>query len=221
MYDFDTKKDLETAKRAILNYENYMRVRIETYVYSEEEQAQKEDSLEKRRKILEEGVHIFSPDEFEFVDLGLPSGTLWAKENAPVKGGYCPYQMARFLIPKMLPTKKQFMELLKECKWTPRLPKREANARGSAVVDYLVEGKNGNSIILPATGYYNSSENEFYGIIDDEKEGCRIGHGHYWSSTEEGLDSAATLYFNSDEINPLRTMSHWLYLAVRPVTKKS
>lgn len=218
VHDFDTKADMETVSRMIQNHENAMRIQIKTFVDDEVKQAELKSSLEKRIETLTDGIHIYSPEEFNYVDLGLPSETLWSTTNADVQGGCCPYSLAKFLFPGMLPTKKQFIELVKECTWKPQLTSK------GKLVEYRVVGKNGNSIVLPATGYYDRSEKKFFGIVEklDGEENIveRYGHGHYISSTEDGFDGAVSLHFSEGTINPIRTMSQVLYLAVRPVMNK-
>jgi hypothetical protein len=102
-----------------------------------------------------------------YVDLGLPSGTLWKSENESTqvgrdKGIYT-FDEAVETFGDQLPTIAQWRELVSECEW-----KHE--------IGYTVVGPNGNSITLttyPATRYCN-------GNIDN-------GSSHrarYWSSTE-------------------------------------
>ena len=81
----------------------------------------------------------FNPDAIKWVDLGLPSGRLWASENVD---GYYTYDQAVELFGDYLPKGVAFAELIEECKveWNP-------NAKGLDVT-----GPNGNSIFLPAAG---------------------------------------------------------------------
>lgn len=114
----------------------------------------------------------------QFVDLGLPSGKLWAKENIE---GYSTYDEAVKTFGENLPSREAFKELKKECKW-----RWDAERKGM-----VVTGPNGNSIFLPASGYrYGSS-------VDDV--GC---DGHYWSSSRSDEFFAYNLYFNRDEVYP-------------------
>ena len=73
------------------------------------------------------------------VDLGLPSGTLWKKDNEP---GIYTYREAVNKYGHRLPTKEQFEELINMCNW-------------SCVVNkgFNVTGPNGNSIFIPAAGF--------------------------------------------------------------------
>ena len=76
--------------------------------------------------------------ESEYVDLGLPSGTLWKSKNE--KNLYYTYEEAVSQFGDKLPSREQFAELQAYCTWT-------WNGKG-----FVVKGDNGNSIILQATG---------------------------------------------------------------------
>lgn len=88
----------------------------------------------------------------QYVDLGLPSGILWAERNAatyiepeypwdPAEKTLFTYEEAVAAFGERLPEREHFRELRKECTWTLD---RE---RGG----YTVTGKNGRSIFLPCT----------------------------------------------------------------------
>ena len=113
-----------------------------------------------------------------YIDLGLPSGTLW--KNANEGGDYTRYTydeaVSRF--GNKLPTKQQFEELKNKCTWT---------WTGSG---YKVIGPNGNSIYLPAAGYRDCRGDVYY-----------VGTGgNYWSSTPYDSDFVWYLYFNSSAV---------------------
>ena len=108
-----------------------------------------------------------------YTDLGLPSGTKWKNFNAT---GFYTYDEAVSQFGNRLPTKPQWEELKAECQWS-------WNGSG-----YKVTGPNGNSIVLPASGFRD-------GIVKG------VGYvGDYWSSTPEGSDNARFLSFNSGEV---------------------
>ena len=110
-----------------------------------------------------------------FVDLGLPSGTLWKNKNE--SGFFTYYQAVRF--GRNLPTKDDFEELKSVCKWS---------WTGSG---YKVTGPNGNSIYLPATGWR-----------DPRGDMNLVGFsGSYWSSTPNGSEIAWYLIFYSRELS--------------------
>lgn len=102
-----------------------------------------------------------------YVDLGLPSGTLWAVQN---EEGYFTYDEAVEQFGAALPTEEQFRELVKECQWS-------WNGSG-----YTFVGPNGESLIMPAAGNvgvgYNGRMARLNGTIVKEGE-C----GRYWSSS--------------------------------------
>lgn len=81
-----------------------------------------------------------------FVDLGLPSGTLWKSHDEP---GFFSQSAKDSLYAGQLPTVLQFYELWTECTWT-----REQ-------LGYRVEGKNGNHIMMPSYAYCASNGREF------------------------------------------------------------
>jgi hypothetical protein len=105
------------------------------------------------------------PPAAKFVDLGLPSGTLWKDANEPAI--FYSYEEAKSKYGDQVPTQAQWEELLKQCTWT-------WTGRG-----YEVKGKNGNSIFLYAGGFRSPSD----GMV------IKVGkNGNYLSSTkaEEG-----------------------------------
>ena len=113
-----------------------------------------------------------------YVDLGLPSGTLWKEQNEI--DGFCTYEQAIALYGNSLPTKEQIEELKLICKWT---------WTGSG---YEVEGPSGASITLPAAGY-----RDCYGSV------LNVGSdGYFWSSTPyNGSEVALELYFNAGQVD--------------------
>ena len=115
----------------------------------------------------------------EYVDLGLPSGTLWKTKNE--KGFYYTWEEAVDHFGDKLPSKQHFLELKAFCDWT-------WNGNG-----YLIIGSNGNSIELPATGM--GQINEYVGEV-----------GFYWTSTRPTDLEDAVAYamcFTKDEISSL------------------
>ena len=123
---------------------------------------------------------------FEFLDLNLPSKTLWATCNV---GAEKPEERGKLLSfdevfsEYELPTSDQIEELIKFCDW------KYVNYKG--VNGYLVIGTNGNSIFLPAAGYR------------DVTFLCGVsGSGNYWSRTlgTNDLVGAYSLYFNSNDV---------------------
>ena len=112
-----------------------------------------------------------------WVDLGLPSGTLWKSTNE--KGFYYTYDEAVSQFGDNLPSREHFEELKAFCTW-------EWNGKG-----YVVTGDNGNSIILHAAGYHEYD----FGV-------CLVGmNGFYWSSTPYGSGYAWRLCFGSSAVD--------------------
>ena len=113
--------------------------------------------------------------EESYVDLGLPSGTLWSEENEDC--GLISYEEAMSLYGNNLPTKKQWDELTEKC----TLSWEECGM--------LAIGPNGNSIILPVTGFCTCD-----GYIDMNT----YSYGYYWSSTPNGAGYAWGLAFGAN-----------------------
>ena len=111
-----------------------------------------------------------------YVDLGLPSGTIWKTSN---ERGLLTHNDASSRFYKQMPSKKDFNELMELCTWT---------WTGNG---YTVQGPNGNSIMLPAAGF-SSCENLYMG-------GGRVGS--YWSSINDG-PNAWYLHFTIPQGNP-------------------
>lgn len=115
----------------------------------------------------------------EYIDLGLPSGTLWADTN---KRGFLTFDEAVEKFGDSLPTIEQWKELQEYCAW-----RWDDKRKGR-----IVTGSNGNSIFLPAMGY---------------REGQLVRYdagffGYYWSSSTY-MDipySAWYIYFYSDNV---------------------
>lgn len=105
---------------------------------------------------------VFVASQTEYVDLGLPSGTLWKTSDEHGNGtGFYTYDEAVEAFGDNLPTKEQLVELRNYCTW---------NRRDNG---FDVKGRNGNSMFVPVPGYYDCSmELKFEG-----------GAGSYWSST--------------------------------------
>lgn len=119
-----------------------------------------------------------------YVDLGLPSGTLWAANNAlPDRCQFCTHKEAVEEFGDELPSDEDWEELLDNCraKWNK---KRKG---------YTLTGPNGNTLFLPANGLIETSYGEE--IIDKGFSGC------YWSSTEIIQGIGGWIAF-SDESTP-------------------
>ncbi|MBR2487100.1 MAG: hypothetical protein IKB46_04870 [Paludibacteraceae bacterium] len=120
-----------------------------------------------------------------YVDLGLPSGTIWKNSNEGGDNARYTYNEAVSRFGNKLPTKQQLEELKNKCIWT-------WTGNGCKVT-----GPNGNSIFLPAAGF-RSCRGDVY-----DGDGST---SDYWSSTPKDSDAAWILGFYSDvvEVNSLR-----------------
>ena len=117
-----------------------------------------------------------SAQQMEFVDLGLPSGTLWKAVDEP---GLYTYDEATSQFGNQLPTNTIMEELKRECVWS-------WNGNG-----YHVTGPNGNFITLPASGYRDCNGNDIY---------MGLG-GYYWSSTSTDFDAANYIFFDASKVS--------------------
>lgn len=131
------------------------------------------------RKMREE---ISGEKKDNYIDLGLPSGTLWADTN---EEGFYTFDEAVEKFGKFLPGIAQLAELREFCEWNWDDEKE----------GYKVTGKNGNSIFLPAAGCR----------IDNCI--CESGEfGHLWSSTanssiSDSISFAHSLHFGDSGVN--------------------
>lgn len=127
------------------------------------------------------------PTGEQYVDLGLPSGTLWATRNVGADspeeyGDYFTWGEAMKL-DCTLPTKEQALELIRECSsvWTKQ----------NGVNGCLFTGPNGNTLFLPAAGGYYVNESLY-----DE-----YSRGYYWLSSLIGDTSHNACYLTFDSIS--------------------
>lgn len=114
-----------------------------------------------------------------WIDLGLPSGTLWKDKN---ESSFYTYKQAITRYGDQLPTQSQIIELVQKCSWV-------WNNTG-----YTVTGPNGNYIFLPAPAPRLGS------LVDGS------GYGHYVTSTYAGTTDNGVmvnwlLYFSNDFID--------------------
>lgn len=132
-----------------------------------------------------------------FVDLGLPSGTLWRDINE--EAGLMTYEDAVATYGKQLPSKKQYTELLEKYTW-----KKLKNG------GYKVVGPNGNYIVFPYDGFINCT---------GEQRGVNE-FGDYWtSSAKEGTEEAWRIVF-SDKKEPSIILHNRCYARGIRIIKK-
>ena len=136
---------------------------------------------EQRKSGNEPTSHKDMKDKFTYIDLGLPSGRLWATENAK---GYYTHDKAKKKFGELLPSPGAFEELYDECQW---IWDADAENKGVTIV-----GPNKNTIFLPASGFRDCESKDIDFVGSD---------GNYWSDTSYSSGFARVLYFNSDGID--------------------
>ena len=149
--------------------------------------------------IASKAKKIFTKDDFRFIDLGLPSGTLWAKDYAP---GYYAFDEAQEAFPGLLPTAKMFQELYDHCKWEWL---SKSKSPGKKCAGYRVTGPNGKSIFFPALGY--KLNDEIFLVGND---------GYWWSACAGSGFYGQYLRFDSGYVNSLSSPSRFCGCSVRP-----
>lgn len=139
---------------------DYASVRAEEQRRQQEEQQRQ--TIERNRQQEEQRKAQLAAQGW--VDLGLPSGTLWKNKN---ESGYYNYYTATQRYGSHLPTKNQFNELKNNCSWT-------WNGSG-----YNITGPNGKSMTLSADGYRGP-----YGNGEIMEKGQK---GFFWSSSRSDM----------------------------------
>ena len=140
----------------------------------------------------------------EFIDLGLPSGTLWAKHNVKVGNRR---HFTHYEIPLLqqvcgveVPSVDDFKELHDKCTWKWM--------KIGKIAGYKVTGPNGNSIFLSAAGDCNGAS--LYGSGSD---------GYYWSTECLSSSSAYSLYFGSSS-KSMNSSSRYCGQSIRAIKHK-
>ena len=122
----------------------------------------------------------------EFIDLDLPSGTLWATENEPEK---YQFNKARKIFCEQLPSIKSWEELIKNCR-------RESDIEHKRLI---LTGPNGNKLYLPTTDF------NYEGSV------C----SGYWSSSPHGVDYAHSMYIFKRVVSTKWSAYRLAHLSVR------
>ena len=141
-----------------------------------------------------------------FIDLGLPSGRLWADSNV---GANAPHESGEYhsweewLKSPIINwcSKSAILELMEECTWT-WTTQNEVNG-------FTVTGQNGNSIFIPASGY--KYQNTLYKFGESTE---------LWICFRDGGNQCMSLW--SDEDHDPRTgyNSEYYALPIREVIYK-
>lgn len=112
-------------------------------------------------KDREEEIPVeFRTEKTVFIDLGLPSGTLWA-DNYEQRNGdilYLPYEKA---LNHTIPSEDQWNELIENCKWLG-----DYSSSGLSFYGVTCIGPNGNSIRFSSAGFVENEQvtgKPFYG----------------------------------------------------------
>lgn len=167
--------DMEELRNKAIDYaeENVFNVLKETFakVYA--------DGYRDGVKDREKDVPVDLLDgETQYVDLGLPSGTLWSLDYKKVddKREYLPYAKAKLL---SIPTKGDWDELRKTCKWVFDIDKSFGLCKARCV------GPNGNVLEFIHTGKMDlntlSEMWEVFFWVKDEKDGNEKSAVHMYN----------------------------------------
>ena len=143
--------------------------------------------------VTDESIEQEIANDNHFVDLGLPSGTLWKSTN---ERGLYSYDDAVSQFANKLPTIEQFAELITCCDYY-------WNGAG-----YTFVGTSGESITLPAEGLgFSTGEVKWAGE-----------RGFYWSSTPKDYRTACGIDFYSQNIDSFDVSTRSGYESVRLVS---
>ena len=146
----------------------------------------------------------FNPETFTFIDLGLPSGKLWATENIKDENGneaYVSFDKAVETCGDKLPTKEDWKELFEHC-----IHQYDEEHKG-----IVLTGPNGNTIFLPAKGFYGS-DSKSYNVGES---------GDYWSSSHYNEPRKYSAYFSPRCIIANSPISSSLRLSIRLTSSKT
>ena len=159
-------------------------------------------------------IFDIQPENFYGVDLGLPSGRLWAsmnvgasaEEDAGLMMNFDTANAIKFQGSWHVPSPEDFRELCNNCKseWTTK----------NGIPGRTFTGKNGNSIFLPAAGY------SWFDDRDDEYGTTLYGrgtYGYYWSSGFYSASNAYDLDFGASGVSPQSNSSRRYGFTVRAV----
>lgn len=168
----------------------------------------------KFKTIIENGPEPGMLDGHEYVDLGLPSGRLWATTNygASSPSGYgsylewweCNNVSASWGSNWRTPSRTEASELVNSCSWSW--------GSKNGVSGYTVTGPNGNSIFMPASGFKMNMGGGAQSL------GQQL---YYWTTTSASGGFAYALNGNSSSVNTNTTWNTEIMMcSVRPCADK-
>jgi len=133
---------------------NYAAVKTKDILIQSIAQAYMDGYQDGYRDCKEEIPAAFQSDKVEYVDLGLPSGTLWAADYEKEDGKivYLPYDKAAVL---QIPTEEQWKELLEMCQWEYKYISDHDRS-------FVCIGPNGNVIHFNNTGFLKEEKGRVY-----------------------------------------------------------
>ena len=176
---FDTMKELKSSASKTAVKLAYLQAR-DCYISTSIVDKLVESLAKGRSNNAEEKVGRGSAIGHDYVDLGLPSGTLWETKNEYKPDGtisgnpYFAFDEALQQFGANLPSSDQFDELLEECEWL-----------WDADGEYEIVGPNGNSIILSGLGFEDRGLQSAFLVVHDHL---------YWTSDND--DSNRACYFS-------------------------
>jgi len=145
-----------------------------------------------------------------YVDLGLPSGTLWKSSD---ESGFFNYQKANSQYGYKMPTKSQWEELINNCSWSYI----------NKDTGFKVIGRNSNYIYIPLNGCQEYFFMDFgngtasgYSVINSSD-----GEGYYFSSSSSGNNTFWRTYISQgkrivEEKEIKKDMEYSVRLVIRP-----
>lgn len=140
-------------------------------------------------------------DEDRFVDLGLPSGTLWAKNYVLDQDGKCRHFEYSEASNYSLPTKDQIEELVQECE-VSLSPLSQLSTLCKTSAEYhsvTFTGKNGNKLSIMAQGHRELRKSETFGFgtiyFWMNSYGSSRGYAARFSQNKFGIISASNSLF--------------------------
>jgi hypothetical protein len=162
----------------------------------------------------------------EYVDLGLPSGTLWASDYEKDEEGNIRYLPFGSTCNYKIPTREQWEELEECCKWELKTTLLNIHDKPInwkyGLTKMTCVGPNGNYIHFDVTGYFFGDIQKDLGV-----NSYKTIHGkvYFWILTEDGEKEFAVIIKNNEynEKDPRLTVSEifsgW-HLPIRLVRSK-